>query len=511
MRPIGLICIENQQEGRPMKKMTGTAARIALALMAASGAWGQSALPPGYSIATPRPINPAGGTTTPSAEATQRQNPYLGSVPAKSQSGGIALSLQSAIERGLRYNLGLVETRQSSADVRAERLRALSALLPQVSAEARQAWENLSFKEIGIKLPPLPGLPSLPATSGAFGFEDARVSLTQSIYNAGLWNQYRSRRSAERASALSIQDSRDVVVLVVGTAYFQALASAARVDAAKAQLASAEELDRQTADRVRSEVSPEIDSIRAQVERETAGQRVINAANALEKDKLTLARVIGLQSDQEFVLADRLGYRPLARTTREAATAEALGSRADLRAAEASVEAATLNLRAQKGQRLPAVSLTADYGGGGVNMANFNQVYTLAGNVSVPIYTGGRIRADVEQAQAEVARRRAEYEDLKGRVAYDVRVAWLDVGASDSSVHVAQRNTSLAERALAQSRDRYANGVTNYLEVVQAEEALAAARENYIDSLFSYDVAKISLARAMGSAETKLADFSGGK
>jgi outer membrane protein TolC len=175
------------------------------------------------------------------------------------------------------------------------------------------------------------------------------------------------------------------------------------------------------------------------------------------------------------------------------------------------VQAATFTLRAEKAQRLPVVSLTADYGGGGANIGNFNQVYTIAGNVSVPIYTGGRIHADIEQAQADLARQDAEYEDLKGRAAYDVRVAWLDLSASDSSVRVAERNKALAEQALTQSKDRYTNGVTNYLEVVQAQETVAVASENYIESLFSYDVGMISFSRAIGGAETKLAELLGGK
>jgi outer membrane protein TolC len=472
---------------------------------------GQSLNPLGYSVATPRPISPAEGTTTPSAQATQRQNPYLGSVPSKNTGTRIELSLRAAIQLGLRYNLGLVEANQASADVRAERLRALSALLPQLSANARQGYENLSFKEIGLKLPPIPGLPALPSTSGGFGYQDARISFGQSLYNAELRNQYRARQSDEQASRFSIQDSRDVVVFAVGTAYMQVIASAARVETARAQLASAGELDQQTASRVKNEVSPEIDSIRAQVERQSAEQRVTNATNQLEKDRLTLARIIGLAIDQEFTLSDPLAYRPMTGITSESATAEALRSRADLRSAETSVQAAKFTVLGQKAQRLPVISVTADYGGGGANIGNFNQVYTIAGNISVPIYTGGRIHADIEQAQADLTRKEAEYEDLKGRVAYDVRVAWLDVSASDSSVKVAQRNKSLAEQALVQSQDRYTNGVTNYLEVVQAQEAVTVASENYIQSLFSYNVAMISLARVIGGAETKLPELTGGK
>ena len=146
-----------------------------------------------------------------------------------------------------------------------------------------------------------------------------------------------------------------------------------------------------------------------------------------------------------------------------------------------------------------------------MNVGNFNSVYTVAGSVSFPLYTGGRIRADVDEARANLARRQAEYEDLKGRVAYDVRVAWLDLGASGTGVKVAEKNQALAESALTQSRDRYSNGVTNYLEVLQAQEALTAAQENYILSLYSFNVSKMALARAMGVAERRFSEFFGGK
>ena len=223
--------------------------QIAAAFAFTAGMFAQDPL--GYSLATPRPISPSDGTTTPSAQATQRQNPFLGSVPSAASPATIELTLRGAIERGLRYNLGLVESTQASADVRAGRLRALSALLPQISARARQSFEDISFKEIGIKLPPIPGF-ALPPTSGGYGYQDARVALTQNLYSAQLRNQYRAQKDAEQASIHSIKDSRDVVVFAVGSAYLQVVASAARVEMIRAQLASARELDRQIADRVTS-------------------------------------------------------------------------------------------------------------------------------------------------------------------------------------------------------------------------------------------------------------------
>jgi outer membrane protein TolC len=489
----------------------GRMAAWILVTSATAGAQTGPGDPLSYSVPTPKPISPAEGTTNPSARATQGQNPYLGSVPAKATGTIIELSLADAIARGLRYNLGLVESNQASADVRADRLRALSALLPQISARGQQAFEDISYKEIGLKLPPIPGLSSLPPTSGAFGYQDARVGVTQSIYDPELRERYRTQKNNEQASLLSVKDSRDVVVLAVGTAYLQVIASAARVETARAQLAAANELDRPTTNRVTSEVSPEIDSLRAQVQRQSAEQRLTNVTNQLEKDKLTLARVTGLPIDQKFELTDRLTYYASTGIDLETATGDALHSGADLASAEASVRAAESAVRAEKAQRLPIVSLSANYGGGGNNLGNFNQVYEVSGNVAVPIYTGGRIRADIGQAEADLTRRRAEYEDLRGRVAYDVRVAWLDVTASQSSVKVADGNRSLAERALAQSQDRYTNGVTNFLEVVQAQEVVATANENYIQSLYSFNVAIVSLARAMGNADTRLQLLLGGK
>lgn len=214
-----------------------------------------------YSITTPKPISPAEGTTTPSAQGAQRQNPFLGSIPAKSTGSVLSLSLQDAIARGLRYNLGLVESEHASSDVRAERLRALSALLPQVSASGKAAYESISYQEIGLKLPPILRL-SLPATSGGFGYQDVRVAVSERLFDRELRERYQARKQDERASELSLKDARDGVVLAVGTAYFQVVASAACLETAKAQLASAQELDRLTANRVKSEVSPEIESPR---------------------------------------------------------------------------------------------------------------------------------------------------------------------------------------------------------------------------------------------------------
>ena len=176
---------------------------------------------------------------------------------------------------------------------------------------------------------------------------------------------------------------------------------------------------------------------------------------------------------------------------------------------KASLSAAEFQVKAARAERLPEISFNASFGGGGVNPANYNQVDEVSGSISVPLFTSGRIRSDIHAAQSDLIQRRAELADIEGRADYDVRTAQLDVRASESGVKVAEENRTLAERALAQSQDRYKSGVTNYLEVLEAQEAHVAANENYTASLFSFNVAKISLARALGSAESRLPELFG--
>jgi outer membrane protein TolC len=456
------------------------------------------------SIATPRPINPAAGTTNPSAQATQGLNPYLGSTPdGRVVDGEIKLSLQNAVDRGLRFNLGLIDSQQANAHVRADRERALAALLPQILTRAQQTYTQLSYKELNIKLPAQVGV-QLPPVSGGFGYSDARVVAQSAILNVSLLDKYKAQKTLEAASILSTKDAQDVVVFAVGAAYFQVVASQSRLATTQATLASTQELETQVANQYKAEVSPEIDALRAEVQLSTAKQRVVDAANDLEKDKLTLSRITGLPMEQAWSPSGDYDYAPL----QEQGDAKgAFQTRSDLGSLKQSVAAAELEVKSAQAQRLPEISFAGNYGGAGVNPANYNQVYEATGSISVPLFTGGRIRSDVRDAQATLTERRAEYRDLEGRVAYDVRVAQLDVKASESAVKVAAENRRLAQRALTQSEDRFNNGVTNYLEPLQAQEAVASANENYIASLFSFNVAKVALARAMGGAESRLPDF----
>ncbi|MDE1162325.1 MAG: TolC family protein [Acidobacteriaceae bacterium] len=467
----------------------------------------QGASPSFGSINTPRPINPATDSTNPSARATQSLNPYLGSASdGKVVNGVLTLSLADAIARGEKYNLGLIDDQQTDARTRAQREHALAALLPQISARAEQDFEQLSFQQIGIKLPKSAGI-VLPPTSGAFGYSEARIQAESPVVNFRLLDKYKQQKKLEQASLLSTTDARDVVAFAVGAAYFQVVASQARLVAAQTAETAAAELNRQVEDQFKSEVSPEIDALKARVELSTAKQRVVNATNDLEKDKLTLDRVAGIPLEQQWKPSGL--YDATVSTTPEPASSTTTQSRSDLASLKQEVSAAEFGVRSAHAERLPEISFAGTYGGGGQNPANYNQVYSVQGSISVSIFTSGRIRSDVHEAEANLIQRRAEYLDLQGRVDYDIRTARLDVHASTSAVKVALDNRKLANKALEQSEDRFKNGVTNYLEVLQAQQAQEAANDNYVASMFSLNVAKMALARALGSAESHLGELFG--
>jgi len=458
------------------------------------------------SIATPRTINPAANSTNPSSLAGQQQNPFLGSVSAGQPTAGtLDLSLADAIDRGLRFNLGVIENQASLRQAQAQRLRSLSTMVPSVSALLRQNLDQLSTIAIGLKVP------GVPRSSGQFGYQEAYFAFSDTGVNMSSLYQYRASRQAVESQNLSLEDAGNVVVLAAGTAYLQVQASEARVETSKAQLDVARELEAQTLNRVRSGLAAEIEGLRASVQRQTSEQRLTVAEANFDDDKLTLSRIIGLPSGQEFKTTTHVGYKPWTGGDLNISLQEAQQNRADVKSAQSAAEAARLSKRAAQMERVPGLSFNGYYGSVGTTLGNSTNTYALAATVSVPLFTGGRIHAEIQDASAQVDRKQSEYADLQGRVNYEVRHAFTDLRAAESAVQVAESNTRLAQQTLEQARDRFANGVTNNLEVVQAQQDVVAANENYIASLFAHNLAKLTLLRAMGSAQKDVNLYLGSK
>lgn len=439
---------------------------------------------------------PAPGQAIP---GTLGVSPFAGSAPTKPVPGVLALSLRDAIDRGLKQNLGALLSNAEIRSARGQRWEQLSALLPRVTAAPYADVSQINLSELGFMFK-FPGL-NLPTSVGPFSYFDARMNVSQSLFDWKLINNERAARQSQKSAEYNYKDARDLVVLAVGYTYLQGIADEARIETAEAQVKTAQALYNQASDQVTAGTSPAIDALRAKVELQTRQQQLIQARNNFAIQKLTVARVIGLAPGQEFDFTDKSPYQPFEGIGLDEALTRAYASRSDYQAALSDTRAAELSRKAAVAGYYPSLSFDADYGAGGSHPSTATQVFDVRGTLTIPIFLGGRVHGDVLQAEARLEQSRERLENLRAQIDSDVRAALLNLQSSAEQVAVARSNIDLAEETLVQSRDRFAAGVTDTVEVVQSQEAVASAHEQYINSLYNFNFAKISLARALGLAE----------
>jgi outer membrane protein TolC len=435
-----------------------------------------------------------------------QQAQFQGSVPTGIASPTpLSLTLRDAIDRGLKANLGLLLSAQTSESARGGRLRSLSALLPQVYGEVSENVQQINLKTRGIDFH-LPGF-FTPTIVGPFHYTDARAYASLSVFDYSLRKSYRAAKEDERAAQLSFKDARDLVVESVANAYLLVIAGSSRVQALRAQVETDQAIYDRTANQKRAGTTAAIDVLRAQVQLEQEQQQLIAQQNQVAKDKLALGRVIGLPSGQQFTIADTEPYSPLAEMAPDQALREAYEQRADFQSAKASVRAAEDSVSAARAQRYPNVGISGDYGDVGTTPASSNGTFTFQVAAKFNIFDGGRISGDIVQARATLKQRQDELADLSGQIDYQVRAALLDIQSAAQQVAVAKSNLELANRTLTQARDRFASGVTDTIEVVQAQGSVAAVNDNLIAALYAHNLAKVELARALGSTEQRIQKF----
>ena len=433
-----------------------------------------------------------------SAASTGTQSPYLSSVPEGKATGTVLpLSFKEALDRALRNNLGLLLSGDSSLAARGAKWQELSHLLPNVNASANQSAEQIDLAALGFRF----NFPGVPSVVGPVGIFDARAYVTAPLFDWHAIQRTRGAKANESAAQYNYKSARELVVLATGNEYLLSIAAAARVDAAQAQLETAQALYNKARDQQSAGVSPAIDTLRAQVEFQTRQQQLIVARNAYAKQKLALARTIGLPPGQEFNLTDQEPYQALTPPGIEQALQRAYALRPDYQAAAQQVLSAERFRRAATAEHYPSLNFVGNYGAAGVNVGHSHGVFLAGATLDIPIFAGGRAHADVLQAEASLRQSRQQLESLRSQIDYDVRAALLDLNAASDQVQVARSALDLANQTLVQARDRFTAGVTDNLEVVQAQETVSSANENYISSLYSHNLAKVSLARAMGFAE----------
>ena len=441
---------------------------------------------------------PAGAQPGVSGRQLPPGSPFAGGVPeGPPTTQTLQLTVGDIIRRALEHNLGVLLSEQSISRAGGARWIALSQLLPNVSAHVTEARRRDNLEAFGFS----PSAFGIPRVVGPFNNFDARVSLSQSLFDLRATNETRAENHNLEAARHSYRSARDLVVLVAADAYLEALAADARAQSARAQLQTSGAIYQQSQDLRQSGIVAGIDVVRAEVRLNADRQRVTASQNDLEKARLQLARVIGLPVGQPFVVSAQLPNVPVPDMTVEEALAQAYKDRPDYLAAQERVKAAEATRAAAASERLPSVHVNADVGALGLKPSDTVRTYTLAGSLNIPIFQGGRTQGRIAQADADLQQRRAEAEDMRAEIYYDVRTAFLDLQATGEELQVATRSRELANQELMQARDRFAAGIANTIEVVQAQQSVTAAEEQYIDAMLGYDVAKAVLARSLGDAE----------
>ena len=429
-----------------------------------------------------------------------RTSPFAGGVPSGTVSPEpITLTIVDAVVRSLQHNLGVLLAEQNTATLGGERTIAMSRLLPNLSASVTESRRKTNLEAFGFPLGP-----GFPRVVGPYNVFDARVFVSQAVFDAEARNEASAASHRLEAARHSYQGARSLVMLASANAYLQALASQARSQAAQAQLASSQAIHQQAIDLRQGGIIAGIDVVRAEVRLSADRQRATAAANDAEKAKLQLAHMIGLPIGQQFTLVEDIPLIPDVDQTLQQALDAAYANRDDYLAAIEQQKAAEASKRAVEGDRLPALRVNADWGAIGLTVGTALPTFNITGALEVPVFEGGRHNGRLVQADAELKRRTAELENVKATIYYDVRTSFLDLESSRQQADTAVRGRQLADQQLQQSRDRFAAGVASNIEVLQAQEAVAVATEQAISAQYGLAVAKALLAESTGSAEETL-------
>jgi outer membrane protein TolC len=438
--------------------------------------------------------------------AQPTQDSFKGSlVEGKSTGTVLDLSLDDAIQRGLRQNLGLILQTTQQKNANGQRLEELQALLPNVTAAASINVQQVNLAAYGLTFP------GLNPIVGPFQVVDFRAYLTQNLVNVSALQNYIAAKHNFASANLTAADARDLVVLTVGNAYLLCIADSARIEAVTAELATSKVSLDQAIAAHDAGTSPKLDVLRAQVDYQNEQQSLISTKNQFEKDKIALARIIGLPLDQEFRLTDTVPYAALDTVNPQTAFEQALKARKDLQASAETVRGASAEKTSAWAYQLPVASFTGDYGDLGRTPGHSHGTFSATGQLTAPVLQIAKTRGQEQVADAQYQQAKDKYIDQVQQVNQDIRDSILDIQSAAKLVESTHSNVELANEALSEAQQRFRAGVSDNLPVSQAQSQTEQANDQYISALYQHNVAKLSLARALGSAQTNYKDYLGGK
>ncbi len=409
------------------------------------------------------------------------------------QSSGTPLTLQDAVQRGLRTNLDILLSRSSTRQARAQLAMALSGLLPNIRGGVTESDQEVNLAAYGFSMP------GFPQIVGPFKLFDARLYGHAPVFDLAAWERRHAAAQGLAAAREDYQEARQIVTVAVTQAYYLAEAGQSRVAADQASLNTAAQEFGQSRDMEKAGTTSAISVVRANVERDRAQQQLLADENALAKERMQLARLIGLPPGQRLRLTSPLrAPHTVAPQAVSAVIAQALLQRPDYRAAQDQVKSAKAAVTAAHAEHLPTLSIDGNYGTIGHSINSNHPTFTVAGTAQMELFAGGRIHADVLAAQARLGAAEARANDMRAAVEQQVRGALLDLKTAEDQVDVATRARDLAQQELHLAEDRFHAGVADNLEEVQAQQQVALSNENYITSLYELRLAQAHLEEALG-------------
>jgi outer membrane protein len=424
-------------------------------------------------------------------------------LAANSPSETLRLTLEQAVMLALRQNTTSQIAEITAAESVQDKNVSRAALLPQANLNVGEQWQrlNLAAEFGGGGIPGLPPGVVFPGHIGPFSLFSAGVTFNGQIFDLSLFRRYQASKSTANASKLDSQSTREQVILLVVSQYIGTLRASADVQASRSRVELAQALYDQAADLQKEGVGTGIDTLRANVELQNEKQRLIEAEAQRETSIFGLSRILNLAPRQPVELADSLSFFETPQPEMEASIEEGLAARPEWKALEQQIKSAEYQKKASSESRLPSAHYSGNWTQLGVSPGTVIPTYSYAGSVTMPLFTGGRIHAEMAHASLEIQRIQQQQADLRNSIALDVKTSLINLGSARNEVQVANLGVQLSKEEVDQARDRFRAGVANNIEVIQAQDSLARANDNQIAALYRFNQARADLARAIGQME----------
>ena len=426
------------------------------------------------------------------AQGSSRQNPLPGNAP----SGVMRLTLDQAVTLALRQNPTAQIAILTAAESVQDRNIARAALLPQVDLNVTDSVERINLQAfLGHKIP------GFPEHAGPFQVFSAGPGFSTPVFDLTLFRRYQEARETANASKADSLSTREQVILLVVSQYIGTLRAVANVQASQSRVELAQALYDQAADVQKEGVGTGIDTLRANVELQNEKQRLLEAQADRETSLFGLSRLLNLDPRQNIELGDSLSFFDTPQPDALASIESALSERQEWKALQERLKAAGLEKKASQYLRLPTVNFNGNWAYEGSSSTTGIPTYTYQAGVSMPLFTGGRIHAEIVRADLEIQKLQQQEDDLRNQIALDVKTALINLDSARSQVAVANLGVQLSKEEVDQARDRFKAGVANNIEVIQAQDSLARANDNQIAALYRFNQARADYARSIGQME----------